>query len=55
MPLLSFRKPLTGIEKLLPRPNSLKILAFYTTKAKIDKIIKERLKSMGYTDGLDRD
>ncbi|WP_316818692.1 hypothetical protein [Pedobacter nyackensis] len=39
----------------LPRPDSLKILAFYTTKAKIDKIIKERLKSMGYTDGLDRD
>lgn len=39
----------------LPRPDSLKILAFYTSKAKIDKIIKERLKSMGYTDGLDRD
>ncbi|WP_432711625.1 hypothetical protein [Pedobacter sp.] len=39
----------------LPRPDSLKILAFYTTKARIDKIIKERLKSMGYTDGLDRD
>ncbi|MBB6239937.1 hypothetical protein HDC90_004599 [Pedobacter sp. AK013] len=39
----------------LPRPDSLKTLAFYTTKAKTDKVIKERLKSMGYTDGLDRD
>ncbi len=39
----------------LPRPDSLKTLAFYTTKAKIDKVIKERLKSMGYTDRLDRD
>ncbi|PTS93329.1 hypothetical protein DBR11_25450, partial [Pedobacter sp. HMWF019] len=39
----------------LPKPDSLKIFAFYTTKSKTDKIIKERLKSMGYTNGLDRD
>jgi protein phosphatase 1 regulatory subunit 7 len=35
------------------RPESLKILAFYTTK-KVDKEIKEELKQLGYTDGLDR-
>ncbi|RYF99787.1 MAG: hypothetical protein EOO07_36290 [Chitinophagaceae bacterium] len=39
----------------LPRPDSLKVLAFYTAKAKMDKIIKDRLKAMGYSDGLDRD
>lgn len=39
----------------LPRPDSLKTLAFYTAKTKIDKTIKERLSSMGYTDGLETD
>lgn len=39
----------------LPLPDSLKIFAFYTSKAKIDKTIKERLKSIGYIEGLDRD
>lgn len=36
------------------RPESLKILAFYTTKEKVDKEIKEELKQLGYTDGLER-
>ncbi|HEY9001106.1 MAG TPA: hypothetical protein VIM89_07125 [Mucilaginibacter sp.] len=35
-----------------PLPSSLKILAFYTTKTKVDKDIKASLKTMGYTDGL---
>lgn len=33
-------------------PASLKILAFYTAKAKVDKVIKDRLAALGYTDGL---
>jgi hypothetical protein len=39
----------------LPKLDSLKILAFYATKAKTDKVTRERLTSKGYTDGLDRD
>jgi protein phosphatase 1 regulatory subunit 7 len=39
----------------LPKPDSLKILAFYTTRAKTDTIIRERLKSMGYAEGLNSD
>lgn len=35
-------------------PKSLDILAFYTTKMKTDREIKERLLRMGYKDGLDR-
>ena len=35
-------------------PKSLDILAFYTSKTKIDKAIKERLLKLGYKDGLDR-
>lgn len=35
-------------------PKSLDIFAFYTTKMKIDREIKERLLKMGYKDGLDR-
>ena len=35
-------------------PNSLDILAFYTSKTKIDKGIKERLLKLGYKDGLER-
>ncbi|HEA31470.1 MAG TPA: hypothetical protein ENH91_16010 [Leeuwenhoekiella sp.] len=35
-------------------PNSLDILAFYTSKSKIDKEIKERLQKLGYRDGLER-
>lgn len=38
----------------LPKPSLLKILAFYTAKAKTDRIYQEQLKSMGYIDGLDR-
>ncbi|ESU25272.1 hypothetical protein FLJC2902T_31540 [Flavobacterium limnosediminis JC2902] len=34
-------------------PKSLDIFAFYTTKAKIDKEIKERLLKLGYKDGLE--
>jgi protein phosphatase 1 regulatory subunit 7 len=34
-------------------PKSLDILAFYTSKAKIDNDIKKRLKELGYEDGLD--
>ena len=33
-------------------PKSLDILAFYTSKAKVDKEINQRLLSIGYTDGL---
>ncbi len=35
------------------RPPSLSIFAFYTAKTKIDKVLKDRLKELGYTDGLD--
>ena len=35
-------------------PKSLDILAFYTSKTKIDKEIKERLFKLGYKDGLER-
>ena len=35
-------------------PKSLEILAFYTTKSKIDKEIKERLLKLGYKDGLEK-
>ncbi len=35
-------------------PKSLDILAFYTSKTKIDKGIKERLLKLGYKDGLER-
>jgi protein phosphatase 1 regulatory subunit 7 len=37
-----------------PFPKSLDILAFYTSKTKIDKGIKESLIKLGYKDGLDR-
>jgi protein phosphatase 1 regulatory subunit 7 len=37
-----------------PLPNSLQVLAFYTTRNKVDAQIKERLKIMGYTDGLQK-
>lgn len=37
-----------------PFPESLDILAFYTSKAKIDKGIKEELLKLGYKDGLER-
>lgn len=35
-------------------PKSLDILAFYTSKTKIDNVIHNRLKAMGYRDGLER-
>ncbi|MBS7563807.1 hypothetical protein KHS38_05275 [Mucilaginibacter sp. Bleaf8] len=35
-----------------PLPPLLKVLAFYTTKNKVDAQLRARLKSMGYTDGL---
>jgi hypothetical protein len=35
-------------------PKSLKVLAFYTTKAKVDRAIKDELGKMGYVDGLAR-
>ncbi|WP_350287280.1 hypothetical protein [uncultured Croceitalea sp.] len=35
-------------------PKSLDIFAFYTSKTKIDKGIKERLLKLGYKDGLER-
>lgn len=35
-------------------PKSLGILAFYTSKTKIDREIKERLIKLGYKDGFDR-
>jgi hypothetical protein len=37
-----------------PFPKSLDILAFYTSKVKIDKGIKEELLKLGYKDGLER-
>jgi protein phosphatase 1 regulatory subunit 7 len=38
-----------------PLPSLLKILAFYTTKSKVDAQIKKELNKMGYVDGMDRD
>lgn len=35
-----------------PLPKSLEILAFYTSKTKVDKEIREQLAKMGYWDGL---
>lgn len=37
-----------------PLPAKLEILAFYTTKSKVDAQLKTRLKELGYVDGLDR-
>jgi len=37
-----------------PLPSKLKILAFYTSKNKVDSQLKSRLKELGYIDGLDR-
>lgn len=37
-----------------PLPKSLEVFAFYTTKTKIDKEIRQRLSKLGYKDGLER-